>query len=166
VPAPRPQVLRASDAGRSRHNVARQRRDFINSPGQRPGEFGTAVKSALKARLKLFWRTARCSYSRFLRRIGDHPFDSSFFVEAVRQLRQLPNRLTAEFRRNGNLEWDLPTDVIWWDERMHVLLGAAVSYVALGRKPARGEAPVTYRHDDVGAESLMPGIDRRSTRND
>jgi hypothetical protein len=27
----------------------------------------------------------------------------------------------AEFRRNGNLEWDLPTGVIWWDERMHVL---------------------------------------------
>jgi hypothetical protein len=30
---------------------------------------------------------------------------------------QLPDRLTAEFRRNGNLEWDLPTDVIWRDER-------------------------------------------------
>ena len=27
----------------------------------------------------------------------------------------------AEFRGNGNLEWDLPTGVIWWDERMHVL---------------------------------------------
>ena len=71
----------------------------------------------------------------------------------------------AEFRGNGNLEWDLPTGVIWWDERMHVLLGAAVGYVAFGRKPARGEAPLAYRHDDVNAESLMAGVDRRSTRN-
>jgi hypothetical protein len=70
----------------------------------------------------------------------------------------------AEFRGNGNLEWDLPTGVIWWDERMHFHWASLWVTWPLDEASTRSGA-VTDRHDDVNAESLMLGLIEGQTRN-
>ena len=50
----------------------------------------------------------------------------------------VPNQ--AEFRGNGNLEWDLPTGVIWWDDRMQSL-GHRCGLRGRWTKQAGGQAP-------------------------